>query len=225
MKKNILLLTAALGLAAATTGRANLILTGIVDGPLSGGTPKAVELFVVNDISDLSLYGVELVSNAGSTAGTVETFFSGSATAGDYLYVSSEATAFQNVFGFSPTFTTGDANHNGDDDFYIYGPDGASTAGAVLLDVWGGSDGLDNTGTAYDVLDSWAYRADGTGPSTTFNTADWTIAAPDSLDGLTASEVNSTVPFGTYAIPEPSTFALLALTGLAAFGVMRRKNK
>ena len=37
------------GLSRATS----LIITGVIDGPLSGGTPKAVELYAFNDISDL----------------------------------------------------------------------------------------------------------------------------------------------------------------------------
>ena len=138
MKKTALILSASTLLALSAN--AQLILTGIVDGPLSGGTPKAIELYVTSDIADLSLYGVELVSHAGSSAGTAETFFSGSATAGQFIYVASEAVEFENVFGFAPNFTTNDVNHNGDDDFYIYGP------GNTLLDVWGGSNGLDNSG-------------------------------------------------------------------------------
>ena len=31
--------------------------------------------------------------------------------------------------------------------------------------------------------------------------------------------------FGSYAIPEPSTFILVAITGLAAFGLLRRNKK
>ena len=201
----------------------DLVITGVIDGPLSGGTPKAIELFVTTDIADLSLYGVELVSNDGNTTGAVETYFSGSATAGQYLYVATEAVEFQNVFGFAPTFTTGDANHNGDDDFYIYfDADGKAGAGAAtLIDVWGGSDGLDNTGTDYDILDSWAYRNDGAGPNTTFTTSEWTIASVDSLDGLDAAGVNAAVPFGTYAIPEPSA-ALLG--GLGLLALLRRRR-
>ena len=30
----------------------DLLITGVYDGPLSGGTPKGVELYVVNDIAD-----------------------------------------------------------------------------------------------------------------------------------------------------------------------------
>lgn len=217
MKKTALIMSASALLALSAN--AQLILTGVIDGPLSGGTPKAIELYVTSDIADLSLYGVELVSNAGSSTGAIETFFSGSATAGQFLYVATEAVEFENVFGFAPNFLTNDVNHNGDDDFYIYGP------GNTLLDVWGGSDGLDNTGESYDILDSWAYRLDGTGPSTVFEASEWTIAPVDSLDGLDAAGVASTVPFGTYQVPEPSTYAAIAGVMTLGLAILRRRRK
>lgn len=199
-------LSAFAGLTAGTAN-ADLIITGVMDGPLSGGTPKAVELYATADIADLSIYGIELVSNAGSTGGAVETAFSGSMLAGEFYYVASEAPNFTAVFGFAPDLVTGDANHNGDDDFYIY-------KNGVAIDTWGGSDGVDNTGTDADILDSWAYRNDGAGPNTTFTASEWTIAAPNSLDGLDAAGTAAAVPFGTYQIPEPGSLALLGLGGL-----------
>ena len=36
----------------------SLIITGVLDGPLTGGLPKAVEIFVAADIADLSIYGI-----------------------------------------------------------------------------------------------------------------------------------------------------------------------
>lgn len=207
MNRTVLTFTAA-ALLATGSASASLILTGVIDGPLTGGTPKAIELYATADIADLSVYGVELVSNAGSTAGAIETAFTGSISAGEFYYVASEAIEFANVFGFAPDVTTGDANHNGDDDFYIYGP------GGTLIDVWGGSDLVDNTGTESDILDSWAYRNNGAGPNTTFTASEWTIAAVNSLDGLDAAGTAAAVPFGTYVVPEPSSLALLGLGGL-----------
>lgn len=219
--KNTRFKTTILAASVAATGacisQGSLILTGLIDGSLAGGAPKAIELYVTSDIPDLSLYGVELVSNAGSSGGATETDFSGSATAGSYLYVATEAPLFTSVFGVAPDFVSGDVNHNGDDDFYIYGP------GGVLIDLWSGSDGVDNTGTESDILDTWAYRNNGAGPNTTFTASEWTIAAINALDGLDAAGLDAAVPFGTYAsVPEPSAALLGAIGALA---LLRRRRR
>ena len=107
-------------------------------------------------------------------------------------------------------------NHNGDDDFYIYGP------GDTLIDVWGGSDGVDNTGTVADILDGWAYRNNGTSANTTFTPSEWTISATNALDGLDATETAAAVPFGTFNIPEPSSLTLLA--GFSLLTLLRRQR-
>lgn len=81
--------------AAASTG--DLVITGVVDGPLTGGLPKAVELHVVNDIPDLSIYGVGSANNGGGTDGQEFAFPAISATAGDFLYLATESTGFSRI--------------------------------------------------------------------------------------------------------------------------------
>eukprot|EP00984_Skeletonema_dohrnii_P010390 scaffold4046_cov78-Skeletonema_dohrnii-CCMP3373.AAC.1 len=44
-----------------------LIITGVIDGPRSGGLPKAVELYATSDIPDLSSYGVGFANNGGGS--------------------------------------------------------------------------------------------------------------------------------------------------------------
>ena len=47
-----------------------LIISGVIDGPLTGGLPKMVELYVLDDIADLSTYyGVGTANNGGGTDG------------------------------------------------------------------------------------------------------------------------------------------------------------
>ena len=87
MKKIITLATL---VATTVTSQASLILTGVIDGPLSGRTPKAIELYATADITDLSQYGIELVSNDSSTSGAIETNFVGSLGAGEYYEVAPE---------------------------------------------------------------------------------------------------------------------------------------
>ena len=47
----------------------SLIITGVYDGPLSGGTPKGIELFATADIADLSIYAVGSANNGGGSDG------------------------------------------------------------------------------------------------------------------------------------------------------------
>lgn len=85
-----------MGLLFMTTGNVmgqDLIITGVYDGPLSGGTPKGVELYVINAIPDLSLYGLGSANNGGGTNG-MEFQLSGSATAGDFIHVTANDTEF-----------------------------------------------------------------------------------------------------------------------------------
>jgi hypothetical protein len=46
----------------------------LIDGPLYGGTPKAIELYVYEDIVDLSIFGVGSANNGGGTDGEEFTF-------------------------------------------------------------------------------------------------------------------------------------------------------
>ena len=128
---------------------ASLVITGIFDGPLSGGIPKFIELYAIEDITDLSIYGIAGANNAAVSFGTL-TPLAGSATAGQYLYVASEATSLNTYFGFSQNFTSGALNVNGDDVVGLF-------QNSNLIDVFGVL-GQDGTGTAWDYLDGWAYR-------------------------------------------------------------------
>lgn len=74
--------------AGATTG--DLVITGVVDGPLAGGLPKAVELYVANDIPDLSIYGAGSANNGNPSTGPEFTFPAIAATAGDFVYLATE---------------------------------------------------------------------------------------------------------------------------------------
>jgi hypothetical protein len=173
----------------------SMVITGVYDGSLSGGTPKGVEIYVLKDITDLTLFGVSSVSNGdGSTAGNVEFSFPvGSATAGTFIYVASEVPNFNVFFGISPTYTSGSMNINGDDAIELY-------ENGQIIDVYGDVDN-DFSNEAYDYLDGWAYRKPNTGPEgTTFNSANWNYSGVDGLEGGTNNAtVTTPFPIGTYA--------------------------
>jgi len=176
----------------------SMVITGVYDGPLSGGTPKGVELFVLTEIpvGDLSLYGVSSVSNGGgSTAGNVEFPFPTNGApipAGTFIYVSNETTNFATFFGIPTDYNTGVVNINGDDSIELY-------ESGQIVDVFGDVD-TDGTGEAWEYLDGWAYRNSNTGPEgTTFTSGNWTYSGVDGLDGETDNATATTpFPIGTY---------------------------
>ncbi len=210
-----------LGVAVALTAfvsqaGAGLIVTGVVDGPLTGGIPKAAEFFVTSDIPDLSLYAVSSANNgAGPSVAPEFTFPAVAASAGDFIYVATEATAFASYFGFAPDYTTPQAtNINGDDAIEVW-------FNGAVVDVFGDVN-VDGSGTPWDYFDGWAYRVDGTGPDgTTFVLGNWTFSGIDALDGTaTNADAANPFPIGTY-VPEPATMSLL---GLGAVVMLRRRR-
>lgn len=185
----------------------DLVITGVVDGPLSGGVPKAIEVCVLNDVTDLSIYGLGSANNGGGSDGEEFTFPAGPVSAGTFLYVASEASGFSSFFGFAPTHTNGAAEINGDDAIELF------MSGSVV-DVLGDIN-VDGTGQAWEHLDGWAYRADGTGPDgSSFVLANWSFSGPNALDGETTNSTATTpFPIGVYSaceLPEPTPDILLS---------------
>jgi len=174
--------------------QSDLVITGVVDGPLTGGTPKAVELYVIDDVSDLSIYGIGSATNGGGSDGE-ELTLSGTATAGDYLYVASESTEFQNFLGFAPDFTGSAANINGDDAIELF-------QNGTVVDTFGDIN-TDGSGQPWEYTDGWAYRTDETGPDgSIFVIGNWSFSGVNALDGETTN-ASATTPFpiGTYQPP------------------------
>lgn len=187
----------------------SLVIIGVYDGPNSGGTPKGVELYALADIADLSLFGISSVTNgAGSNGSTVEfTFPADALTAGQSIFVATEATEFTNFFGFAPNYTTGVVGINGDDAVELY-------ENGVIIDTFGDVN-ADGTGTAWDYLDGWAYRVSNTGPDgTTFVIGNWTFSGINQLEGATTN-AGCTVPYplGQYL----TTNSFNAIDGLVMY--------
>ena len=177
--------------AGATTG--DLVITGVVDGPLPGGLPKAIELYVVSNIADLSIYGLGSANN-GNGGGTEEfTFPAVAATPGQFIHVATEQPQFNAFFGSDPDYLDSVASINGDDAIELF-------MNGVVVDVFGDVN-TDGTGQPWEYLDGWAYRVDGTGiDGTTFVLGNWTYSGPNALDGETSNATAATpFPIGTYA--------------------------
>ncbi len=182
-----------------------LLITGIYDGPLAGGTPKGVELKVQENIADLSLYGLGSANNGGGTDGEEFTFPAVSANAGEYIYVSSEDIEFTNFFGFAPDYTDGAMGINGDDAVELF-------FNGAVIDTFGNIN-TDGTGEAWDYLDGWAYRMnEQTTNGGTFVASNWIYSGINVFDGETTNATAANpFPIGTYFVT-PSTGTSINVT-------------
>ncbi|MCB0572303.1 MAG: T9SS type A sorting domain-containing protein [Phaeodactylibacter sp.] len=190
-----------LGMTGTVTVQApqatSLILTGVFDGPLSGGLPKGIELYVLDDIADLSAYGVGSANNGSGSGGVEYTFPAVSATAGSYLYLTAtESASFNAFFGFDPDFvdegSPASVSINGDDAIELF-------LNGAVVDVFGEIN-VDGTGQPWEYMDGWAYRVDGTGPDgSTFVLSNWMFSGIDVYDpAATNAAANPAMPVGTY---------------------------
>ncbi|MEL6574057.1 MAG: choice-of-anchor I family protein, partial [Pseudomonadota bacterium] len=170
----------------------SLLISGVFDGPLPGGLPKGVELYVTADVADLSIFGIGSANNGGGSDGE-EFTLSGSAAAGDFIYITTNATAFETFFGFAPTFEESTAsNINGDDAIELF-------ENGVVIDVFGDIN-VDGTGEPWEHLDGWAYTNSDRMPSDTFDPADWSFSGPNALDNETTNDTAATpFPVGSFA--------------------------
>ncbi len=174
----------------------SLIITGVLDGPLPGGTPKVIELYASAAIADLSAFALGTASNGGASDGP-EFTLSGSAAAGQYLYVTtgdsvSGDNAFRTYLGIDADFTSTVASFNGDDAIELF-------QGGVLIDSFGVV-GTDGTGEPWKCLDGWAARIPGSAASPVFDPAQWTFSGPDALDdAITNASSGAPFPIGMFA--------------------------
>lgn len=178
---------------------ADLIITGVIDGTLTGGTPKAVELYAVEDISDLGVFGIGSANNGGGTDG-VELKLYGSLAKGSYIYIATEDVNFTTWFGFNPDFIDGYATAvNGDDAIELfYDSTKAFLGSEVVVDVFGEiSAGI---GSGWNYANGWAYRVNYTASdSSVFNINNWIFSGADALTGETSNATASNpFPIGTY---------------------------
>ncbi|MEY3366902.1 MAG: hypothetical protein RI973_57 [Bacteroidota bacterium] len=173
-------------------GTGSMVITGIIDGGATGGLPKAIEFYVLNDIPNLNLFSFSSYFNGSTTPGNTFTFPNVSVSAGTRIWVATESPTFTSYFGFPPTYTSSAINVNGDDAVRLF-------YSGTIIDVFGVV-GQDGTGTPWDYLDGWAYRKNNTGPDgSTFILANWNFSGVDATDGVTVNaNAANPMPIGTY---------------------------
>lgn len=193
---------------------APLMITGVFDGPLTGGQPKVIELYVNTYIPDLSIYGLGSANNGGGSDGEEFTFPAASATAGSFIYVTSSAADFLTYFGFAADYENSTATAiNGDDAVELF-------MNGNVIDVFGDIN-TDGTGQPWEYLDGWAYRNNNQiNNYGVFDAVNWTYSSPNATDGCsTNSTCASVFPVGTFtnspnvsAWAGPYTFSTPCLT-------------
>ena len=164
-----------------------MVITGVVDGPLPGGSPKAIEVYVLSDIADLSVFGLGSANNGGGTDGQEFTFDAVPASAGQFLYVANNEEDFLAFFGFAPDYVNSAANNNGDDAIELF-------ENGNVIDTFGEID-VDGTGQPWEYMDGWTYRINGTGPDgVAFDLNNWSFSGINALDGETTNDT-ALIPF------------------------------
>lgn len=175
-------------------GGAPLIVSGVFDGPLSGGQPKVIELYVQDSISDLSAFSVGSTNNGtGTTAPNGEfTFPAVPASAGSYIHITSDSADFVTYFGSSADYVDGVAFINGDDGIEVI-------SNGAVIDIFG-QDSVDGTGAVWEYLDGWALRKPGVAANGgVFVDSNWVYSSPNAVDGCTANSTCASVfPIETY---------------------------
>ena len=204
MKKLLMLLAV---IAFASPAAAQLVITGVVDADLSGGLPKAVELFACDDIADLSIYGIGSASNGGGSDGVEYVFPADFIPGGTFIYMTTDNVPFLTWFGFEADYVDSySISINGDDALELFLVD-AMGEPIEVVDTFGDINVLGDY-EPWDYTDSWAKRSPATGPDGgTFELSSWYFGGRSAMDGCTdnATCANPFPVGGFYCNPTVST--------------------
>lgn len=128
-----------------------------------GGTDnngRAIHLRVLEDIADLSQYGIGIANNGGGSDGREIDFPAISVSSGDDILLVRDqdrmniADYFGEFFNdYDHVIESGDVNFNGDDPFELYDED-------IVIETYGDVE-LDGTGEVWEWTGSWAYKLNG----------------------------------------------------------------
>jgi hypothetical protein len=183
------------GNSTGVTSPSPLIITAIFNGPLSGGIPKGIEVFVAQDISNLATCSIRGTNNGGTPSGIgfaiEKSMGANSAIKDEFLYFSSEEPGLTAFFGFGPDATTDQLSINSDDVVQLL-------CDGNVIDTYG-VEGVDGSGKVWEYLDGWAYRNADTLASVEFAASNWSISGKDALDGESLNTPNL-IPVGTYSL-------------------------
>ena len=134
----------------------DLILQGVIDfdPPEAGVTGKAIHVLAINDIENLSIYGIGVAQNGGGTDGQEYTFPAVSISAGDNVLVARSPTEMAAYIGaIEANLVQMDIDQNGDDAIELF-------YNGEVIETFGDIN-TDGTGQSWEYTDSWAYKENG----------------------------------------------------------------
>ena len=154
-----------------------LSLKGIIDFtvPSGGNDGKAIHLVANSDITDLSVFGIGVVSNGGGSGGIDQDLPVMLISAGDDVLLARSSDAmslyFESCFAeFEHVLQAGSSiSQNGDDAIELFEQ-------GIVIQTFGDVD-LDGTGEEWEYMDSWAYMVGNT----------WTYGGVNCTDGSQTS--------------------------------------
>jgi hypothetical protein len=175
----------------------NMILSGIMDDE-GAGAPRLVEVWVKDNIADMSKYGLGCANNGGGSDGVEFDFPAIPASKGDTFFITNDSARFAAFFGFGPDFIdnggfNGALSFNGNDAMELF-------ENGRVIDRYGLPD-VNGNGESWEYTNGWAKRNEGTGPDgDNFVEANWTFSGVDAISGASVND-SATSP---YPLPKPT---------------------
>ena len=168
-----------------------IMMTGIFRGDIGGIEPSVIELYALEDIADLSVYGIEIARDGSAADGQEYALSAVSLDSGEFYTVSSNDLYHKSWFSDNPSQQSFYNNFDGDDAIVLYKND-------TIVDVFG-TPGKDGSGELWDYTLGWAYRKDGRIYSATFNVNDWKTCRGCSLGSSFNDEMDNPFPLSGFA--------------------------
>lgn len=215
MKKKYVFLAIAMLFCDLFLGQ-DLIITGVFDGSRDRGNPKGVELYALNTITNLGLYGLGSANNGEGTDGMEFQFPDGvSVPQGTFIYVASESEEFTAFFGFEPDYVDGALIINGNDAVELF-------MNTTVVDVFGNisENGVD---TPWEYTDGWAYRKNNTVASGNFTHTNWRYSGINAFDDFTTNQ-QANIPFPNQSFLTNAPLCALTLGNVATTCNLNAEN-
>jgi hypothetical protein len=172
----------------------DLALQGIIDFdiPSAGNDGKAIHVLALNNIDDLSLYGIGVANNGGGTDGQEYTFPAVSASAGDNILVArspSNIALYLAANEVNIILANSSIEQNGDDAIELF-------YNGEVIETFGDINN-DGTDQSWEYLDSWAYKENGV----------WTYGGVAcTVDSETSAESSCPYPYTGVYVNNVETF-------------------